>query len=915
MIWIILLLLPLTALLMGAVHPWMAAIMELTAFALAGLWMARVSLGLMPLTLQDRRIRPLMLAVFALMALVAFQLLPLPPSVLKMIAPASYQAYRTGLPGWPEHAAYSWLADRQTLRAQTTYALPTASEVHKGARVPFAPTSPDELSPEQLVQKLSVAPGAWMPISVAPRLTAPALLKLMAYSAIFLLLIFYPFTTAQESRLYKGLVRTLLVTGLMVSLVGLSQPILSNGKPLWIFDPYEFVGPHTWGNRVFGPFANPDHYADYLAMLWPFALCGMLFPDVLGEVKDKFAVPMLSATVGLLILAALAATASRGGWFAAATGTLTVIALARRLPLTRRPALFSPSHRGGRFIAICAIGLGVICLALLLTSNSSRSEAGTRLAAAFTHDSLWQRTAPARDSGAMIAGSPLAGIGLGAWPEIYPRYASPPWSRLFMDATHDEYVQFVAEVGLLGLLPVAIAMWLTIRVIAPALIHLPSNRFGQAAACIAALTAIAVHSLIDFPLRVPANALLAAVLLAILTRLCSREVSQPSEVLGFAARGTAAVILGPIAAATFGVFTQPFVPYPFDLQRPNSIQEAATEVLRYPTNGRVHLELAQLLDDRTASGPKRDEIAAALGLEPSNPRAHDLKALMLEIAGDRQDALDELQTSTFYAPEEETHGYLSERFLPRLTGDERAAIEKGLRRAANRGDESAYVTLAHFYEMLGRYQDEGELLSSLAARQTNSEGRRVRTLNRSGLAFAKAGNPHRAVATFKQAISEDPANPDAYRNLAIQVYGKADNLDQARQIVDQGVSNGAPAAPLYLALAGLASDRHDPQGAGKALEQAAAAEPSNFEVARRLGLLYFDDNNLDRATIWLRKAVQLNPDSAATYFMLGQVEEFNYQYNAADHDFARALSLDTENARYRAYYANFRKKVADAGHL
>jgi len=158
-IWIISLLLPLTALAMGAVHPWMAAIMELTAFALAALWMARVSLGFMPLTLQDRGIRPLMLAVFALVALVAFQLLPLPPSVLKVIAPASYQAYRTGLPGWPEHEAYSWLADRQTLRAKTIYALPTASEVQKGAGVPFTPTSrEDELSPEQLVQKLSVAP-------------------------------------------------------------------------------------------------------------------------------------------------------------------------------------------------------------------------------------------------------------------------------------------------------------------------------------------------------------------------------------------------------------------------------------------------------------------------------------------------------------------------------------------------------------------------------------------------------------------------------------------------------------------------------------------------------------------------------------------------------------------------------------
>ncbi|MGO9455406.1 MAG: tetratricopeptide repeat protein [Candidatus Binataceae bacterium] len=896
---------------MGAVHPWAASIMESVAIALAALWMARVLFGRTPLTLQERDIRPLAFVVLALSALVAFQVLPLPPAVLEVIAPASYQAYRAGLPGWPEHEAYGWLADAQSLQPQSAYVvLPTPTEVAGGARVPFVPPAHANGLSQQLVQTLSVAPRAWMPISVAPRLTVPALLKLLAYSSIFLLLIFYPFTPQQESRLNKGLVRIVLITALIVSLVGLSQPIFSNGKPLWIFTPYEFIGSHTWGNRIFGPFANPDHYADYLAMLWPFALCGILFPSILGRVRDWAAVPMLSATVGLLIVAASIATASRGGWLAAAAGTVTVAGFANLLPSATRPALFSVAKHRGPLVTTGALILSGLCLVLLFTSNASRSEADTRLAAAFSHDSLWQRTAPARDSSAIISTSPLFGIGLGAWPEIYPKYASPPWDGVYMDATHDDYVQFVTEVGLIGLLIALAVLAIIVKRVKPAILTLSPDRVPAAIACAGALTAVAAHSFLDFSLRVPANALLATVCLATLMRLCSSPTPKSGALPNWTQRAIALAMLAIVPLALWAVLVQPLTPYPFDLHRPDSIDAAVREILKYPTNARPHLELAKMLDDRNAAKWKLAEISAALKLEPTSPVAHDLYAHSLALSGRRSEALREVEESVFFAPTQANHFYLG-RLLPWFTRDEHSAMESGLKRAVAAGYWPASQTLASFYEALGRHQDQALLLCELASSEIDSS-RKAALFNRAGLAYAAAGKPEQAVATLRQALEADPSDPIAYRSLAIEVYAKRGDFAQARQVLDEGLANGAPAVPLYIALADMEQDRKDLPAAAKALEQAASAEPSNFYVIRRVGDTYYAQQKYDRAAIWYQKAIALNPQSAATYFVLGLAEEKGYQFFAAERDFAQALRLDENNSDYRAYYAAFKNKVADA---
>ena len=86
----------------------------------------------------------------------------------------------------------------------------------------------------------------------------------------------------------------------------------------------------------------------------------------------------------------------------------------------------------------------------------------------------------------------------------------------FYDYTHNDYAQFAAEAGLLGLamMGLVVAMSLGAALRAQWVRHDPLMR-GMAFASTMGITAILIHSWVDFNLQIPANALLFMVILAL----------------------------------------------------------------------------------------------------------------------------------------------------------------------------------------------------------------------------------------------------------------------------------------------------------------------------------------------------------------------------------------------------------------
>ena len=77
----------------------------------------------------------------------------------------------------------------------------------------------------------------------------------------------------------------------------------------------------------------------------------------------------------------------------------------------------------------------------------------------------------------------------------------------------------------------------------------------------------------------------------------------------------------------------------------------------------------------------------------------------------------------------------------------------------------------------------------------------------------------------------------------------------------------------------------------------------------RLAGLYLEKQNYSRATLYLNRVANINPDSADVYYSIAQAEEGQYRFAAAAQAYARAVSLAPNNNDYRRRYEAFKVRV------
>ncbi len=139
------------------------------------------------------------------------------------------------------------------------------------------------------------------------------------------------------------------------------------------------------------------------------------------------------------------------------------------------------------------------------------------------------RTQLWRESLALAADYPLSGCGLGAYETCFAPYKrSAPAYR--DDFAHNDYLQLGAELGLPALAAALCAVGSLLRSGLRAALAEPSfERAVWAVAGLASLAALAVHSLFDFNLYVPANALAFAAVCGLLAAVGSPNPKESKE--------------------------------------------------------------------------------------------------------------------------------------------------------------------------------------------------------------------------------------------------------------------------------------------------------------------------------------------------------------------------------------------------
>ncbi len=332
---------------------------------------------------------------------------------------------------------------------------------------------------------------AFARLSVYPPATRKELWLLLAAGGLFLLL----HNLLTSERRVESFATALLFFAFALAVFAIVQKLSFNGKVYW------FWTPHMQGG-IFGPFINRNHYAAWMLMLAPLAWAKAARRRESGEARLFWGLVLL--LLGLSVMLSL----SRAGTL------LFLLSVPLCLLLGR------PGRRPGR--AAAAGALAVFALAVLATlfldagGLLARWEA---LGKVFTESDsaelyrvqMWRDTLP------MIRDYLWLGSGVGTFGVLSDSYRTFP-SSLRWAQTHNDYLQWLAETGLAGGALALWFLWTLGRTLADKLRLAADNRtrqlvVGAALGCLLVL----LQSLVDFPLRIPANALLFAALWAVIT--------------------------------------------------------------------------------------------------------------------------------------------------------------------------------------------------------------------------------------------------------------------------------------------------------------------------------------------------------------------------------------------------------------
>ncbi|MDA0321328.1 MAG: O-antigen ligase family protein [Verrucomicrobia bacterium] len=248
-----------------------------------------------------------------------------------------------------------------------------------------------------------------------------------------------------------------------------------------------------WHNGHYASrFVNSAHFATLLA--------AAIFLGGALAVQDGPPLTRLIGALGVPINGVgLLMTGARAAWLAAA-----VMALAAGILI----CLQRPQGGRRRYVGVVA----VILLALAgLTAGLVVSQGGvgerirdlTSLRAA----GVGQRLLLWREAQALIADNPL-GVGAGGFGERYLQYALAS-DRYIAYRAHNEVLQLIAE---LGWITIPLLLAFCVASMRSVLVALRSGPSALTIGVLGALGVFALHSLVDFPLRLRANSLAAATL-------------------------------------------------------------------------------------------------------------------------------------------------------------------------------------------------------------------------------------------------------------------------------------------------------------------------------------------------------------------------------------------------------------------
>jgi O-antigen ligase len=309
------------------------------------------------------------------------------------------------------------------------------------------------------------------------------------------------------NNLYRQETAQIISFALIILAMGIScfaiYQFLTHSNRVW-----NFTSPYA--GRASGTYIAPDNFACFLEMLLPLAVAYIL----VGRMKPVTRILLGYAT--LVMFAGMVVSFSRGGWAAATIGLLALLLILVRHRNHRIPALL---------FLVAWLGGGAFYVKNYLAKSPTYIQRVEKAVGNDPFDFSVRRE--------MWAGAARMwqdhfwwGVGPAHFDYRFAEYR-PENFQMRPGHVHNDYLNLLADWGTAGGIIVlaematfAIGLWKTDGYVRRSESHFGSamsNRHAFFLGAAAGLLALATHSLVDFNLHIPANAILGVTLLALVS--------------------------------------------------------------------------------------------------------------------------------------------------------------------------------------------------------------------------------------------------------------------------------------------------------------------------------------------------------------------------------------------------------------
>jgi len=323
---------------------------------------------------------------------------------------------------------------------------------------------------------------------------------------VYTLVFFVVLNNLHRQESIQTITYTLVGLGMLISFYAVYQ-YLTNSRYVWTFVS-------TYPHRGSGTYYCPNHLAGFLEMLLPLAAAYVF-------VSRRKPIPkvMLGYTA-LVMVAGIGVTLSRGGWLAAGTAMMIFLGILFMRRTLRIPVLILAvllAGAGGLFVARSSVFKDRLQQALPREEAHSPTQPGEVGDLRFA---LWH---PALK---MWEDHPWWGVGPAHFDYRFHNYR-PQLVQTRPDRVHNDYLNILVDYGVVGTALMAaiwllaivgvVRTWQYVKGGGRDLGNSQSDKFAFVLGAVIGLLAILLHSSVDFNLHIPANAILAVTLLALLS--------------------------------------------------------------------------------------------------------------------------------------------------------------------------------------------------------------------------------------------------------------------------------------------------------------------------------------------------------------------------------------------------------------